>query len=271
MRKGCYKYITALLLSCMIWAPVQVKAEKETPSRLVDNGELLSEDEEAELREKLDTISTERECDVVIVTAKSLDGKTSEAYADDFYDENGYGMGEDADGILLLVSMEDRDWAISTCGYGIEAFTDAGQEYMTEQFLPYLSDGDYALAFDEFANLCDDFILQADTGEPYDVGNLPVESYREYFPVWILLSFGVSFLLMFMIAQIRKLSLKSVQSEEEAQVYMKKDTLKFAVKEDTFVRQQVRTRKIERDTNKGGSTTHKSSSGTTHGGSSGKF
>lgn len=271
MRKKGYTYILALLLACMILGPVQIKAEEQRSPRLVDDAELLTDDEEAKISEKLDTISKERECDVVIVTANSLEGKTSEAYADDFYDENGYGFGKDSDGILLLVSMEDRDWAISTCGYGITAFTDAGQKFMTEQFLPYLGDGDYALAFEEFADLCDDFILQANTGEPYDVGNLPEISYRAYFPIWALMSFAAAFLIMFVIALIRKRSLKSVHSNASAEDYIKKDSLKFAVKEDIFLTEHITSRKIETDTSIGGSTTHTSSSGQTHGGSSGKF
>ena len=30
----------------------------------------------------------------------------------DFFDYNGFGIGPDADGILLMISMEDRDWEI---------------------------------------------------------------------------------------------------------------------------------------------------------------
>lgn len=274
MRKRGYTYIMILLLSVMILRPLSADAAENTLPRLVDNADILSDDEEEELLEKLDTISKERECDVVIVTADSLERKTSEAYADDFYDENGYGAGENADGILLLVSMENRDWAISTCGYGITAFTDAGQEYMTEQFLPYLSDGDYADAFEEFADLCDDFIRQADTGEPYDVGNLPEEDTHGLIPFWIGICFGASFLIMLIVALIRKSSLKTVTSNGTAEGYVKKDSLKFAVKEDLFLRERVTRRRIETDTNSsgsGGSSTHASSSGVTHGGSSGKF
>ena len=68
--------------------------------------------------------------------------------------------------------MGDRNWAIATHGYAIEAFTDAGQEYIMEQVKPYLSDGDYNEAFQMFAMECDDFIMQADEAEPYDVGKI---------------------------------------------------------------------------------------------------
>ena len=71
--------------------------------------------------------------DVVIVTVASIEGKTATEYADDYFDYQGYGYGEKSDGILLLVGMKERVWAISTHGsLGISAFTDAGLDYIKE-------------------------------------------------------------------------------------------------------------------------------------------
>ena len=46
-------------------------------------------------------------------------------------------------------------------------------KYIGKQIKGELSDGDFAGAFDKFVDLCDEFITQARTGEPYDVKNLP--------------------------------------------------------------------------------------------------
>lgn len=139
--------------------------------RLVDNADLLSAGEESALLAKLNEISERQQADIVVVTVDTLDGKTPMDYADDFYDYNGYGFGADKDGVLLLVSMEDRDWWMTTTGYGITAITDAGIEYISEKFLSYLSDGDYADAFTTYAELCDEFFTQAKSGRPYDIGH----------------------------------------------------------------------------------------------------
>ncbi len=48
------------------------------------------------------------------------------------YDYCEYGYGADKDGVLLLISTEDNDVYISTCGYGITAFTDAGIKVYSE-------------------------------------------------------------------------------------------------------------------------------------------
>ena len=246
----------------------EVPEERQMP-RFVDNAGLLSEEEEKELNSTLDEISERQECDVAVVTVNGLDGKTVEEYADDFYDYNGYGYGDDDSGILLLVAMDDREWHMSTYGYGITAFTDAGLAYMEDDFVSYLSDAEYMDAFTEYADLCDEFLTQAKTGEPYDTGNLPKGTVS---PFWIAGDLLIGIGIALVMALIKKGNLKSVKQQTEAAAYERKGSLKLTVKEDRFVNRLVTTRKIERKKeDSGGSTVHTSSSGRSHGGRSGKF
>ena len=78
----------------------------------------------------------------------------------------------------------------------ITVFTDAGIEYIGKQIKGDLSDGNFAGAFDKFADLCDDFITQARTGEPYDVKNLPKEPLSL---IWIPIAIVVGFVLSLII------------------------------------------------------------------------
>lgn len=173
MKKRISLFLTAILLCLACAFPVWAGTE----NRLADQAVLLSADEQDALSASLDDISERGEVDVVIVTTDSLGGKTAQEYADDYFTDYGYGQGEDRDGILFLVDMGDRNWAIATHGYAIDAFTDAGQSYIMDQVKPYLSDGDYSEAFQTFALQCDDFIMQAESGKPYDVDNLPKEPF----------------------------------------------------------------------------------------------
>ena len=141
--------------------------------RLTDSAGLLSEEEAQNILTKLDEVSERQKFDIVILTVDSLEGATATEYADDFFDYYGYGYGEGKDGILFLVSMEDRDWALSTHGYGITAFTDAGCDYIAEQFKSSLSDGEYEKAFEIYIDQCDAFVTQAREDRPYDNSNLP--------------------------------------------------------------------------------------------------
>ena len=112
---------------------------------VADYAGVLSDEEAEALETKLEEISERQLCEVAVVTVNSLEGKTAAAYADDYYDQNGYGYGEADDGILLLVSMKDRDYAITTFAFGQTAFTDAGLEYIVEKFRPDLCEGIYHL------------------------------------------------------------------------------------------------------------------------------
>ena len=123
--------------------------------RLVDAADLMTDQEESTLLAHLDEISERQQCDVVVLTTDSLDGMWAEDFADDYFDYNGFGMGADYDGILFVVSMSEREWAFSTSGYGIDAFTDSTLSYMEDMIIPYLSDGDYYGAFLTYADQAD--------------------------------------------------------------------------------------------------------------------
>ena len=268
-RKFGWTTWTAFLLCLTMGTGITaVQAAGELP-RMVDDADLLEPSQEEALEEKLGEISEKYQCDVVIVTKDSMGGKEATPYADDYFDYNGYGYGEENDGILLLVAMEERKWAISTSGYGIEVFTDAGQEYMVDKFKPYLSDGEYDEAFTCFADLCDDFLRQAAEGEPYDSGNLPKEKMS---PLWILVAIGIGFLISLFVTGTMKAKLKTVRSQPAADNYVKPGSFQLKKERDVFLYRTVnRVKKPEPESSSSGSSTHTSSSGSSHGGSSGSF
>lgn len=235
--------------------------------RVLDMAELLSDDEESALIEKLDEISVRQSMDVVVATVNDTEGFPVQEYTDLFYEQCGFGYGSEKDGLMLLISMEERDYWISTCGYGVTAFTDAGIDYIRDQIKPSLSDGSYAAAFDSFAELCDDFITQARNGEPYDRSNLPREPLSI---IWIPIALVIGFVLAKIIVGGMKGKLKSVRAQSAANSYVKENSMSVTECRDLFLYQTV-TRTAKPKNNSSGSSTHKSSSGTVHGGGGGKF
>lgn len=249
--------------------------QPERFSRLVDTENLLDADEQRALEAKLDEISQRHQCDVVVVTIDSLGERNAQEYADDFYDAQGYGFGQNHDGILLLVAMNERRWAISTTGWGIQAFTDAGLDYISEAFRSKLSDGDYAEAFDTFANLCDNFIAQAEEGQPYDVNNMP----RVSFLSRLISSIIPGVILGIIAAVIHSFSMRHasnggvIDGVKNADVYITKEGIRFTGNRNRFIRNEVlrHYNPPQKSSGGGGSSTHIGSSGTSHGGSSGGF
>ncbi|MBQ8828361.1 MAG: TPM domain-containing protein [Clostridia bacterium] len=242
----------------------------DSQARVIDDADILSDSEEEDLLDYADSVSEEYEFDIVIVTTGSLGGKSPMSYADDYFDYNGYGYGDTTDGILFLVSMEDRDWWMSTSGYGITAFTDAGLEYIDEQVIDYLNDGDYKEAFDEFIRICDDFLEQAEKGEPYDYSNLPKELLSW---LWIPGSILIGLVIAFICVGVMKSKLRTVRSQPAANSYVKAGSMQLREQRDLFLYRTVTKRPKPKNSGSGsgGSRTHSSSSGSSHGGRGGKF
>lgn len=236
--------------------------------RLVDKAELLSDSEKTELLYTLDEISERQQVDVVVLTVPSLEGASPMEYADNFYDNNDYGFGDNHDGILFLISMEERDWYISTTGYGITVVTDENIEYMSEYFLYDLSEGEYLKAFTTFAELCDYFITQSQ----YTGDNAPKEPY--WFVGNFVITFGIGFIISLIVTGGMKRKLKSVRPQSTADIYIKRDSMHITKRNDLFLYRHIdRIKKPENNqaNHSRVSNTHTSSSGRTHGGRGGKF
>lgn len=262
MKKRLFGILFVILL-CLSFS-VPAFAQRNMPL-LFDNADLLTDSEESTLLSKLETISKNQQMDIVIVTANDLYGETPRDYADDFYDFNCYAE----DGVLLLVSMEYSDWYISTSGYGITAVTDAGREYMAEQFVDDLSDGNYYDAFVTYADLCNEFINQARNGDPFDADDLPKEDFN--YARSLLVSFGIGLVAAFVVTGSMKGKLKTVHRQAEATDYVKTGSMKVTQSRDLFLYKHIDRRVKPKESNSGGSRTHTSSSGRTHGGGGGKF
>lgn len=262
MKKRLLGILFALLLFLSLSMPAFAQGNMPL---LVDNADLLTDGEESVLLSKLENISSDQQMDIVIVTVNGLDGETPRDYADDFYDFNCYAE----DGVLLLISMEDSDWYISTSGFGITAITDAGREYMAEQFVDDLGDGYYYDAFVTYADLCNEFINMARSGDPFDVDNLPKEDFN--YIKSLLVSLGIGLVIALIITGKMKGKLKTVRRQAEATDYVKTDSMKVTQSRDFFLYKQIDRQAKPKESTSDGSRTHTSSSGTTHGGGGGKF
>lgn len=271
MKKKILVFLLSLVFCFSAELPVfvvQAEGFASEYERVMDSAELLTDGEEAELSSKLREICERQKMDIAVITADTLDGKTPRDYADDTYDFCGFGYGEKKDGLLLLISTEENDWYISTHGYGITAFTDEGIKYIGKQIKDDLSNGNYAAAFDTFADLCDKFITQAKSGTPYDFFNLPREPLSG---IWIPLSLLFGLLISLAVVKSMKVKLKTVRFQPAARDYLKNGSLNITEKRDMFLYNTVTRTERPKDSDSGGSSTHTSSSGETHGGGGGKF
>ena len=260
-------FITTLLLAVSL--PMTVLADSE-PKRVVDDANLLSDSEEKTLSDKIDAIIKEYNCDVVIVTNTTLEGKSSETYADDFFDANGYGIGSAYSGILYLFSTEFNDYAISTSGYGNKAFTNYGLEYIRDQVNPILKEKDYFKAFDKYVDLTKDFLAEAKNGTPYDTNN-KIKGFMDYL-IYEGIALGIALVLALIVVLIMKAKMNTAIKRTTAGEYVRDGSMNLMEKRDVYMYSNVSKVKIQKSSSSGGgSSTHTSSSGRSHGGISGRL
>ena len=242
--------------------------------RLNDDADLLSDAEEAALLERLNTLSEQLQFDVVVVTAKSIGTRTPMEFADDYYDYNGFGFdGKDKDGCLLLISMADRDWWVSTRGEGITALdSDYFIDYLEiDEFYNDLKDGDYNSCFLRFTDLVEDFVTEARENKPYSPQHRYNDLQNKLIGVVISLVIGLVIAAIVTLAK-RRSYLHAVQSKAGAGEYLVNGSVRLLRQDDRFINTAVtRTRRVQESSSSSSGGSHTSSSGASHGGGGGKF
>lgn len=247
MMKRLFTLLTLIILFCTF---ISFDSYASNKQRIVDNADLLTSSQEEELSKLIDEVSVNNKFDLVIVTIDSLEGKSAEAYADDYYDYNGYGYSDNYSGALFLISTENKRH-ISTCGDGLEIYDDYLLDEIQYSCIMYLEINDYY-------NACKSFI---------EISNDALEEYYE-FPLLmsLIISLVIGFIIAFVIVSAMKNKLKSVRRKLEANVYTKPGSMNITISNDIFLYSHVSKRPKPKNNNSGGS--HTSSSGRSHGGRS---
>ena len=162
MRKKLF-ILSAILLFLTLAVSVQAvgtpPAAEGKPLLYDEAGVLPTDNDFAAVEAELTAVSDRLNADIVVLTVRSLgaygytDGDTGcTECADDFFDRNGYGRGEDRDGVVLLLAVEDRQFTVSAFGYGTTAVTDNGVDWLCDKIVNDLSAGNYARAFVDYAD-----------------------------------------------------------------------------------------------------------------------
>lgn len=278
------KHKITCLIVCLLLLPslFLTACVSQTQPYVVDNAGLLSSSEEAALEEKAQAIRQEYKMDAVILTVDSLDGKSPQDYADDYYDYNGYA----SSGVLFLLSMEERDWCIFTKGNAIYALTDYGIQQVGESALPYLKNDDYYGAFDAFLDALPTYFSAysdgapidgyADTSGDYYHGDQEDVVYYEGQPrrVNILISIAFGAVIGAITVLIMRAAMNTKRPQRSAGSYLNDSSYHLRTNQDLFLYSNVTKTRIQQESSSsggGGSSVHTSSSGSTHGGGGGKF
>lgn len=219
------------------------------PHRLVDEAGLLNEREEVCIEASLNLVVARFGIDMVIVTVPGTGDKDVMTFADDFFDDNGYGLGSDRSGILLLRCLEPKNVWVSTRGKGMDYLCDADIDLVFDSMQPLIESGLYLQAFMTF-------ITESSRHMRAHLESLKVG----WFDIAIVLI--IALIASWFHVQILKSQLSNVATKTQADDYLVRDSLQVAKSSDVYL--YTTTTKVRVQSDSGGR--HTSSSGATHGG-----
>ena len=213
-----------------------------------DDADLLSDEEELALTEKLSGISGTYNAQIVVCTINSMDGGDIDEFLEYIYDYMEFGYGENRDGVLLLVCMDPREYRILSNGFAGVAIDSGDIDDIGDAIVSDLSDGDYAAAFDEFADQCDYYLGGFINGFPFNFGKN------------LLICLVIGIIAGVVVAFILKGQLKTVRKQNQANVYVKPGSMQVTVHNDFFLYRDV-TRTKKQSSSSSGSGSSRSTGG----------
>ena len=221
-------------------------AEPETvPMEYIfDFSDLLPYEAWEELEARAGDITNGRRCGVYFVL---IDDYTD--YGDDVYEvtyqlyhEGRLGFGDNRDGIVVLLSTDNRKYAMFVYGeYAEYVFNTYGQEELEKRFLGDFENDDWYGGISHYLDACDEFLTRAEAGDPVR------QSYWGRF----VMAAGAGCLGAGLVCLFLLRGMKSVKRKQEANAYITDGGLHLTVERDEFQRTVVTRSKIEKESSGG--------------------
>ncbi|MBO5666810.1 MAG: TPM domain-containing protein [Firmicutes bacterium] len=202
---------------------------------IYDDAGILPQDRYESLQEQARNLSEYAQCGVYLMIVDdymeySSKGDILEA-AEELYLDNGLGMGEEQNGIFLLLSMDWRDYALVTYGdFAHMAFTDYGQEMLCEQFLDDFRYDEWTSGCSEYLRYTEVLLDKALAGEPLDV-----TEYEKGNPVALgKMAILPAALLSLFICTTMKRKMNSAKIRIDASEYVVENSVQLHIIQDLF-------------------------------------
>ena len=178
MKKRLFGLLLSLLLvlSCTAYAFAEGDSEIDY---VVDAAGILSSSEYNSLLTKAQRLSRQYSVGIYIAIVDDMGNwgyRDIEQFTQDLFEANDCGIGEDRDGIMLCLSMAERDYDLDAHGnFANYAFTDYGKEVLAGSFLDDFRRNDWYGGFNDYLDKCESMLISAAKGEPVDVpGSKPM-------------------------------------------------------------------------------------------------
>ena len=252
------KALAVILLLLLLVTPALAEN-----SRVVDQADVLTGEEEQKLEEYIAGIREKYKFDILILTMDSIGDRQGDYYAADYYDHNGYGEGKNHDGVCFFYVREgDKNentvFFVKT-GSGERIFDPDTDDEIANQIRPYMRQKNYGGAIAKYVTEVEARL------EAYKA----IKRATRLLPIFL----GAGLVIGAIVAFSYKSQMKSVRRKAGASSYIRDGSFRLSRQQDIYLYTTTTRRRIE-NSNRGGGGGHGSftgSSGTHHSSSSYKM
>lgn len=261
--------VATLTATALVEAADQLLAEQSAPATpyVIDDARLLTIEQRQELNTYAEKITETYGVGIYIMSVEDFHNYGEEPQIFDvlwnYYHDNSLGYGADRQGMILMLSIAERDFATFFYGEDTEyAFNGFGQAQLENYFLDDFGSDDWYDGFMDFLVASEDFMAKAAAGEPVRDNPWSLAS------VFVLIALFVSFV----VTRLLWMKMANVAAQKGAKRYQTAEGLVLTKQIDQFLTQTIRRRKIESsDSGSGRSGSSRAHSGGGGSGRSGKF
>ena len=266
------KKLASLLLALLLFAllPAAALAAEAAPAEdpaaaveepaqvfpyILDNAGLLSENQRSSLEQKAAELTEKHGCGLYIVTVQDHTQFNYDEYeaAKGIFNYYELGEGSDHDGVLLLLSMANRRYAL--VGHG-------GNWLIEDEFLDDFRRNDWYGGFTDYLKAGDTQLTKLENGEDITAGADIItgpdgQEYHSYnapgadaglpTPVKLAIVIFVPLLIALIVCSVFKAQMKSAVEKTEARDYLVPHSMDLRVREDVFTHRTESRTRIETD------------------------
>ena len=241
------KLLTMMTVLCLLLALSLPVFAADTPY-IADHADLLTEEEEASLSLMMAEAASELDCGIYLATVESylFYDTTPQKAAEALYIEQTMLGNVPQDGILLMLSMIERDYSLITYGEYAEAvFSDDVMWDMEDRFLRYFGQNDWYYGFsyyisDAITALVDyNMAAQEQYGDAYNgyydpgVPDVVVRVNGIEPEIWLAV-FGGSMAVALIVCLVMKAGMRTARKATHADAYIPQGGVELRVKQDLF-------------------------------------
>ncbi|MBO4508271.1 MAG: TPM domain-containing protein [Spirochaetaceae bacterium] len=260
-----------------------LSVDPDDAESIIDGGKILSSSELDRLEQKAAALENKytitvdgksSKVGIYIVTLEDRASIGAQNYliyelSEALYEAWEFGVGDDKNGILLLMDMSERDFDIVAHGFaGNYTFTDYAKDRLVDAFADDFGENDWYEGFDHYLDEIERQLMWAEKGDPVDVGS-ESEKLRNKIgiPGIVSVSLLIGLLFALIVCTHFKNQMKSVRPAASAADFAEGKGIEYTQKADDFLRTTTSTRVIESKSSSGGTSVN--SGGYSH--RSGKF